>query len=204
MEIDCCVILRRLGQCAGPQNYRNENSIWIDLQICLVHSPVKESILYPRASDHSLRCGKGQLNQPHPLQPIPSDMGLDSITQTLSNPDCGLSKPHIPDNTPYISHRLIHSNKQGPHPQIYHMTCLSFSLTMATICLHFLQLFVAFIFLSFLFHLLSPFIQFADFLSLLLQLTLSSSLLHRLSIAVPRSLTALLSSLQCEMANYRG
>ncbi len=64
-------------------------------------------------------------------------MGLDSITQTLSNPDCGLSKPHIPDNTPYISHRLIHSNRQGPHPQIYHMTCLSFSLTIATICLLF-------------------------------------------------------------------
>lgn len=64
-------------------------------------------------------------------------MGLDSITQTLSNSDCGLSKPHIPDNTPYISHRLIHSNRQGPHPQIYHMTCLSFSLTMAAICLPF-------------------------------------------------------------------
>ena len=62
-------------------------------------------------------------------------MRLDSITQTLSNPDCGLSKPHIPDNSPYISHRLIHSNRLGPHPQIYYSTCLSFSATMAAICL---------------------------------------------------------------------
>lgn len=62
-------------------------------------------------------------------------MWLDSITQTLSNPDCGLSKPHIPDNTPYISHRLIRSNRQGPHPQIYRMTSLFFSHTVATICL---------------------------------------------------------------------
>lgn len=62
-------------------------------------------------------------------------MWLDSITQTLSNPDCGLSKPHIPDNTPYISHRLMRSNRQGPHPQIYRMTSLFFSHTVATICL---------------------------------------------------------------------
>lgn len=62
-------------------------------------------------------------------------MWLDSITQTLSNPDCGLSKPHIPDNSPYISHRLIRSNRQGPHPQIYHIADLFFSHTVATICL---------------------------------------------------------------------
>lgn len=115
-------------------------------------------------------------------------MGLDSITQTLSNPDCCLSKPHIPDNTPYISHRLIHSNRQGPHPQIYCMKCLCFSLAIVCpfftksyySCLyfsHFLWPFVSVIFLSFVFHLLSPFIQFAQLLSLLLWFTLSCSFL---------------------------
>ena len=102
-----------------------------------MRSPVKETILYPHASDHSRVCGRGQSNYPPSPGPIGSRVGLDSITQTLSCPDHGLSKPHIPDNSPYISHRLIHSNRQGPHPQIYHMTCLPLSLTMATICLPF-------------------------------------------------------------------
>lgn len=92
-----------------------------------MQSPVKESILYPRASHHCLRCGKGQLNYLHPFWPTASDMGPDSITQTLSNPDCGLSKPHIPDNSPYISHRVIRPNGRQLHPQPHHTTHLSLS-----------------------------------------------------------------------------
>lgn len=129
-------------------------------------------------------------------------MGLDSITQTLSNPDCGLSKPHIPDNTPYISHRLIHSNRQGPHPQINHMTCLSFSLIIATICLPFSTELYSSCFhhpfrlspLCYICHLLSLSIQFAQFLSQLLQFTLSC-FVNALSNAVPLSLAALQCSL---------
>lgn len=173
-----------------------------------MHSPVKESILYPRASHHSLRCGRGQLNYPHPLWPIASDMGLDSITQTLSNPDCGLSKPHIPDNTPYISHRLIHSNRQGPHPQIYHMTCLSFSLTMATICLplpyyshlyfsHFLQC------LSSFFHLLFPIYSVCTLL--ISTISVHSKLLSSSPPLHCRSSTTHRFPFHCtEIANYRG
>lgn len=141
-------------------------------------------------------------------------MGLYSITQTLSNPDCGLSKPHIPDNTPYISHRLIHSNRQGPHPQINHMTCLFFThnsyhlfaffhrtllfllvlLTLSVTLSVRLPLFVTCC--LYLFSLLTSYLNYFS--------SLSVALFNALSSAVPLSLTALQCSLKCETVNCIG
>jgi len=131
-------------------------------------------------------------------------MGLDSITQTLSNPDCGLSKPHIPDNNPYISHRLIHSNRW---PQKQNMTRLSLPYTVATVFpllyyffLCFSHIFygfhTSFIFASCCPHLISLLTSYLNCFS-----SLCCFLFRPLSNSVLVSLIGLLSLLQCVIAS---
>lgn len=130
-------------------------------------------------------------------------MGLYSITQTLSNPDCGLSKPHIPDNTPYISHRLIHSNRQGPHPQINHMTCLFFTHNSYHLFAFFHRTYSSCLYYS---HFPSPFLSVYPYLSLVVSiysvcsLLISTTSVHsQLLCLMPSPVLFLCHSLHCNV-----
>lgn len=107
-----------------------------------MHSPVKESILYTRASDHYLRFGRGQLNYP-----------------TLSGPwrvICDwipLHKLYLAQNAAYlnlISLTTLHTSATGLYALIgrglthrysiqYVYMSIFFSHTVATICLRYFR-----------------------------------------------------------------